>query len=71
LREDQLGDRESLVLALVRYGLAQFNLMWCNVDFAAGIITVPRAKPGQARHVSMNDTVREILGTLPSRLKSA
>jgi hypothetical protein len=36
-----------------------------------GIITVPRSKHGEARRVPMNDTVRDILRSRPSRLKSA
>jgi integrase len=49
----------------------QFNLCWENVDFNTGIITVPRSKHGEARRLPMNDTVREILRSRPSRLKSA
>ena len=48
----------------------QFRLRWENVDFANGVLTVPRSKHGRKRHVPMNDTVREILRNLPSRLKS-
>ena len=49
----------------------QFGLRWENVDFQTGIITVPRSKHGEKRHVPMNDTAREILRSLPSRMKSA
>jgi integrase len=49
----------------------QFNLRWEHVDFANGILTVPRSKHGGARRVPMNDTVRDLLRALPSRLKSA
>ena len=48
----------------------QFHLQWEHVDFTTGILTVPRSKHGEARRVPMNDTVREILRTRPSRLKS-
>ena len=48
----------------------QFALRWENVDFTTGIITVPQSKSGEARRVRMNDTVREVLRALPSRLKS-
>ncbi len=46
----------------------QFNLLWENVEFATGFITVPRSKHGELRRVRMNDTV--LLRALPSRLKS-
>jgi integrase len=48
----------------------QFHLRWEHVDFTTGILTIPRAKSGEARRVPMNDVVRDILRTLPSRLKS-
>jgi site-specific recombinase XerD len=48
----------------------QFKLKWKHVDFATGIITIPRSKHGEIRYVPMNDTVREILRARPSRLKS-
>ncbi len=48
----------------------QFNLGWEHVDFTTGIITVLRAKNGETRRVPMNDTVRDILRSQPSRLKS-
>ena len=47
----------------------QFGLLWENVDFVAGVITIPRSKSGVARRVPMNDTARELLRTLPSRFK--
>ena len=47
----------------------QFRLDWANIDFATGIITVPRSKSGERRHVPMNDTVRALLRDLPSRLE--
>ncbi len=48
----------------------QLHLRWQDVDFTTGIITVPRSKHGETRRVPMNDTVREILRTRASRLKS-
>jgi hypothetical protein len=45
-------------------------LEWEHVDFTTGLLTVLRSKHGEARRVPMNDTVREILRALPSRLKS-
>jgi len=51
-------------------GLPRFHLRWESVDFITGIITVPRSKSGETRRVPMNDTVRELLRSLPSRLNS-
>ncbi len=48
----------------------QFGLRWENIDFQNGLITIPRAKNGEVRHIPMNDRVVEILQSLPSRLKS-
>ncbi len=48
----------------------QFQLRWEHVDFTTGIITIPRSKHGETRRVPMNDTVRELLRTRTSRLKS-
>ena len=48
----------------------QFLLRWEHVDFANGLLTVPRSKHGGVRRVPMNDTVRDLLRSLPSRLKS-
>ena len=49
----------------------QFKLRWEHVDFTNGILTVPRSKHGETRRVPMNDTVRDLLRTCTSRLKSA
>jgi len=46
-----------------------FHLEWEHVDFTTGLLTVPRSKSGERRRVPMNDTVRDILRELPSRLK--
>ena len=73
LREVMEEEDWSIVLVAINTGLRQseqFNLRWENVDFATGILTVPRSKHGESRRVPMNDTVREVLRTLPSRLKS-
>jgi integrase len=62
----------ALVAVAIHTGLRrseQFGLRWENVDFATGILTVPRSKHGGARRVPMNDTVRDALRALPSRLK--
>ncbi len=73
LRE-RLGEDEWPKVAIaIHTGLRrgeQFGLRWEHVDFTTGVITVPRSKSGEARRIPMNDTVRELLRTLPSRLKS-
>lgn len=48
----------------------QFTLRWTQVDFISGLITIPRSKNGEVRHVRMNSRVRAILRALPSRMKS-
>jgi len=48
----------------------EFHLRWEYVDFATGVLTVPRSKHGEVRRVPMNETVRDILASLPSRLRS-
>jgi integrase len=49
----------------------QFHLHWRDVDFGNGVLTIPRTKHGEVRRVPMNETVRDILAALPSRLRSA
>ena len=44
------------------------GLRWKDVDFKAGVLTVPRSKNGDARHVPMTTTVRGILSRLPRQL---
>jgi integrase len=59
------------VTALLHTGLrkAEFlGLRWKHVDFKAGVLTIPRSKNDETRHVPMNATVREILGRRPRSL---
>ncbi len=69
-----IGEVEWPMVALaIHTGLRQaeqFKLRWDHVDFKTGIITIPRSKHGEARRVPMNDTVRDILRSRQSRLKS-
>jgi integrase len=37
------------------------GLRWRDVDFKAGVLTVPKSKNGDTRHVPMTSTVRELL----------
>ncbi len=45
----------------------QFNLRWENVDVVNRVLTVPRSKHGEARHVHLNDTALAILRDAPSQ----
>ncbi len=65
---------QGMVLVALHTGFRQaeqFGLRWEHVDFATGIMTVPRSKSGETRRVPMNDIVRGVLRALPSRMKSA
>jgi integrase len=44
------------------------GLRWRDVDFKGGVLTIPKAKNGDARHVPMTSTVRTILSRLPRSL---
>src|SRR5215472_5172510 len=72
--QEAIGDVEWVKVAVaINTGLRQaeqFKLRWEWIDFSTGILTVPRSKHGEARRITMNDTVRELLRSLPSRLKS-
>ena len=53
---------------LVQTGLrkSEFaNLRWKDLDMKAGVITIPRSKNGETRHVPMTSVVRSILGRMP------
>jgi integrase len=66
-------DRQRLHM-LLNTGLRKsefLGLRWRDVDFKAGILTVPRSKNGEARHVPMNATVRDILSRRPRALDRA
>jgi integrase len=42
----------------------QFGLRWQDVDLKRGIITIPRSKHGEVRHIQMNSVARAALQTL-------
>jgi len=48
----------------------QFRLPWSDVNFDQGVIRAHRPKAGEDYFVPMNDDLRAILRTLPSRLRS-
>jgi integrase len=59
------------VTVLLHTGLrkAEFlGLRWRDVDFKAGVVTIPRSKNGDARHVPMTSTVRTLLAGRPRSL---
>jgi integrase len=63
-------DRQRVTI-LLQTGLrkAEFlGLRWRDVDFKAGVVTVPRSKNGETRHVPMTSTVRELLVARPRTL---
>jgi integrase len=64
------ADRQR-VLVLLNTGLRKsefLGLQWRDVDLKAGVVTIPRSKNGETRHVPLNATVRGILGRLPRTL---
>lgn len=48
----------------------QFNLRWEHVDFVNLVLTVPRSKHGETRHVHLNETAVAVLRDAPSRCVS-
>jgi integrase len=44
------------------------GLRWKDVDLRAGMLTIPRSKNGETRHVPLTSTVRAIVGNLPRPL---
>jgi integrase len=64
------ADRDR-VRVLLNTGLRKsefLGLRWADVDVKASVLTIPRSKNGEARHVPLNGRVREILGRLPRML---
>jgi len=63
-------DRER-VTVLLQTGFRRSELLglcWRDVDFKGGVLTIPKAKNGEARHVPMTSTVRTILSGRPRSL---
>jgi site-specific recombinase XerD len=48
----------------------QFRLRWADVDLVNLVLTVPRSKHGETRHVHLNETAVAILRDAPSRCVS-
>jgi integrase len=49
----------------------EFRLTWGDVNFETGLIRARQSKSGEDYSVPMNDELRRILRTLPSRMRSA
>ena len=47
------------------------GLRWRDLDYRAGVLTVPKSKNGDARHVPMTTTVRAILARRPRSLDAS
>jgi site-specific recombinase XerD len=66
IRESYPGHEAEFDLALhtgMRRG-EQYGLRWQNVDSKRGIITIPRSKHGEVRHIQINSVARAALQTL-------
>lgn len=73
LRAGMSPDGFLLVEFAIHTGLRQaeqFNLRWEDVDLRNEVLTVPRSKHGEKRHVPLNDTALRLLRSLKSRLRS-
>jgi len=46
------------------------GLKWQHIDFGSGVITLPRSKHGESRHIRMNSRLREILKRLRTAASS-
>jgi integrase len=67
------ADRQR-VLVLTQTGLRKsefLGLRWRHVDLKAGVLTIPRSKNGEARHVPMTSAVRSVLSRLPRSLDAS
>jgi integrase len=67
------GDRQR-VTVLLQTGLRKsefLGLRWKDMDLKAGVLTIPRSKNGETRHVPLTSTVRAIVANLPRPLNRA
>jgi integrase len=49
----------------------QYGLRWQEVDFKRGIITIPRSKLGEVRHIQINSVARSALQTPAPQLRQS
>jgi integrase len=71
LPSDASRDR---VQVLLQTGLRKsefLGLRWKDVDLKVGVLTIPRSKNGETRHVPMTSTVRAIIGRLPRPINNS
>lgn len=72
LREQLATDAErDRLTVLVQTGLRKsefLGLRWKDLDLKVNVLTIPRSKNGETRHVPMTSDVRGILGRLPRAL---
>jgi len=67
------ADRQQVTI-LLQTGLRKsefLGLRWKDLDLRAGVLTIPRAKNGETRHVPMTSDVRGIFSRLPRPLDSS
>ena len=72
LKEVMLPANFRLVRFAILSGLRreeQFTLAWKHVDFRNGILTIPRSKNGDSRHVQLSDEAMEILKAIRSETR--
>ena len=67
------ADRQR-VTVLLQTGLRKsefLGLRWKDIDLKVGVLSIPRSKNGEARHVPLTSTVRAIFVRLPRTLDAA
>jgi integrase len=68
LPDDESRDRITVLLHTGFRRSEFLGLRWRDVDFKAGVLTIPRSKNGESRHVPMTSMVRSILSRRPRPL---
>jgi len=64
------ADRQRLIV-LLHTGLRKsefLGLRWKDVDLRTGVLSIPRSKNGETRHIPMTSAVRAVLAQLPRPL---
>src|SRR5262249_9129852 len=68
LLNDEGRDRLRVLLQTGRAKWEFLGLGWRDVDLRAGVLTIPRSKHGEARHVPLTSDVRTIISRRPRAL---
>ena len=66
------GDLREIALTALNTGMRKgeiFDLMWSDMDLKRKLITVQKSKSGKKRNIGINETIYEMLVSLPSRFK--